>query len=159
MPAPIRPMPANPTSAGPQTEPEGRRARRNPIAKASASKPVIIKSGNLHPTGVAKGERAGRISQGIIVDARGALHDPRASEQWTGDYAAYKECLCYPGDRAQDVLFCARLSFPGCQVSNDEYLSGFLSLTANPNLPPNERKLSHRWRGRALLRSTTVSSL
>src|SRR5215472_10517524 len=117
------------------------------------------KSGNLHPTGVAKGERADRISQGIIVEARGALHDPRDSEQWTGDYAAYKECLCYAGDRAQDVLFCARLFFPGCQVSNDEYLSGFLSLTANPNLPPNERKLSHRWRGRALLRWTIVSSL
>src|SRR5215813_11910218 len=43
------------------------------------------KSSNLHPTGVADGEGADGVAQGIIVDARGALHDPRDTEQRTGD--------------------------------------------------------------------------
>jgi hypothetical protein len=78
-------MPTNPTRAGPQIEPEGRSTRRNPIAKATVNKPVMIKAADLHPAEVADGKRADGIAQEIIVGPRGALHDPRDAEQWTGD--------------------------------------------------------------------------
>jgi hypothetical protein len=42
------------------------------------------------------------MAHGIIIDARGTLYDPRDREQWTGDYAADKECLREASIRTQD---------------------------------------------------------
>src|SRR5262249_20655603 len=90
-------------------------------SKSEDEQAVDDKSGDLHPTGVADGERADGIAQGIIVVAWGTLHDPRDCEQWTGYDAAYKECLRCAAVRAQDALFVPSQSAPrfaALRVSN-----------------------------------------
>jgi hypothetical protein len=85
--------------------------------------------------------------RGSLVGARGVLHDPRDSEQRTGDYAAYKKSLCYTAVCAQGVRCLPAHRYLRYQLSNDKYLYRCLSVIANLNLARNERKLSNRSRG------------
>jgi hypothetical protein len=88
-PAPSRPTAHNPTKSGTQVEPSGgRNAPPQADGERQRQEARDDEVGALHPTVVAEGQRADRVTQRVVVGAGGTLKEEHQDEQRTGDRAA-----------------------------------------------------------------------